>query len=124
MSAYDTHHPSCRLRAVANPLYCGNWPELDHANCPSSVECGAITLEHLDAVCVCGPEREAEPEWLGHELRTPDAMLLDIISHTDKAIGDWLDNATRPRRPRGLLSCVWLDRNLDGTVAQSLGVQA
>lgn len=30
-----------------NPLYCGNYPERDHTDCPSSVECATATVADL-----------------------------------------------------------------------------
>jgi hypothetical protein len=36
-----------------NLTYCGNYPHLDHAACPSSVECAAVTLAEALAPVEC-----------------------------------------------------------------------
>jgi hypothetical protein len=73
--------------------------------------------------CLCGPEAAAEDELILQH-RSPDAMLLDVITHASQAALDWSDNATGRRRPKGLLSCILLDAELPGTVKDSLGVKA
>jgi len=35
-----------------NLTYCGNYPHLDHAACPSSVECAAVTVAEAEAYAV------------------------------------------------------------------------
>jgi len=48
------HHPSCPIRTTTFVPYCGNYPELDHTDCPSSVECTAVTVGYLaERFCIC-----------------------------------------------------------------------
>jgi hypothetical protein len=42
------------VEAPAVSTYCGHYPNLDHAGCPSSVECTAISLDSPELVHVDG----------------------------------------------------------------------
>lgn len=118
------HHPSCPLRDIVQLAYCGSWPGLDHADCPSSVECQAVSLVYITSLCICPPDLALEDSL---EPRDALAMGLDIQAYADKAIADMLDAATGfTGRGVGLCGAIWLDNQdqLPGGVLASLGVKA
>lgn len=120
-----THHPSCPLRDIVRLTYCGSWPALDHSDCPSSVECQAVSLRYIGTLCICPPDPDTVE--MGLEPRDSVAMAMDVQAYADKAIGDMLDAATGHRgRGYGLCGAIWLDNyhQLPGGVRESLGVKA
>lgn len=104
-----THHPSCPAREHAD--------RLARATQRPRSSGAALTITILerrlaDAACLCGPEAAAEDQVILSE-RTADTMLLDVLAHAAAASSAWLTNAHTRRAPKGLLSCVLLDNELD-----------
>lgn len=101
------HHPSCPQRPAREQGE--NWGDRFAATRPA---------------CLCGPEAAAEDALILSE-RTPDTMLLDIITHANGAHADWLDNTHRRGGRRGLLAAVLLDNEMgtDEPMARSWGAK-